>query len=84
MLLKRTHALLHVSMLLKNLWGEAINHVIWLKNRDPTCTLSDERMLYKLLYNKKPDLRNVKEWRSTVWVHTLSGSKLDWRVREGR
>ena len=83
-LLERTCALLHASKLLKNLWGEAINHVIWLKNRIPTHALSDGKMSYKLLYHKKPDLRNVQEWGSMVWVHTLSGSKLDWRAKEGR
>ena len=36
MLLERTRALLHSSKLPKNLWGEAINHAIWLKNRTPT------------------------------------------------
>ena len=36
MLLERTCALLHSSKLPKNLWGEAINHAIWLKNRTPT------------------------------------------------
>ena len=49
----------HASKLPKNLWGEAINHVVWLKNRTPTCTLPDGKTPYKLLYNKKPDLRNV-------------------------
>src|SRR5271168_3388864 len=35
-LLERTRALLHSSELPKNLLGEAINHVVWLKNRTTT------------------------------------------------
>ena len=31
--LEQTCTLLHSSKLLKNLWGEAINHAVWLKNR---------------------------------------------------
>ena len=37
-----------------------------------------------MLYNKKPDLRNLHEWGSAVWVHTTGGMKLDGRSKNGR
>ena len=55
------HALLHSSGLLKNLWGEAARHVVWLMN----CTLTkavDGMMPYEAAFGKKPDLRHECEW----------------------
>ena len=60
-LLEQTRALLHLSKLPKNLWGEAINHAIWLKNRTPFRALTDGKTLYEMLYRKKPNLRNLHE-----------------------
>src|SRR5277367_524644 len=83
-LLERTRALLHSSKLPKNLWGEAVNHAVWLKNRTPTRALPDGKTPYEMLYGRKPDLRNLEEWGSKVWVHTPAGSKLDGRSKVGR
>ena len=62
MLLEQTCALLHSSKLPKNLWGEAINHVVWLKNRTPTQALPNWKMPYEMLYHRKLTLNNVQEW----------------------
>lgn len=40
-IIERMHALLHASGLPKFLWGEAIMHVTWLKNRMPTHALDN-------------------------------------------
>ena len=32
---------------------------------------------YEMLYGKKPNLKNLHEWGSDVWVHTTEGTKLD-------
>jgi hypothetical protein len=45
-LLERIHTLLHSSKLPKNLWREAINHVVWLKNRTITCALPWESQVW--------------------------------------
>jgi hypothetical protein len=37
-----------------------------------------------MLYHKKPSLKNVHEWGSHIWVHTLDGTKLDGRSKIGR
>ena len=84
MLLERTRALLHASKLPKNLWGEAVTHVVWLKNRTPTRALPDGKTPYEMLYGKKPNLKNLHEWGTEVWVHTTEGSKLDGRAKVGR
>ena len=78
-LLECTHTLLHASKLPKNLWGEAINHVIWLKNRTMTKALPNGKTLFEMVYGRKPDLGILKEWGCWVWVHDKSGLKLDGR-----
>jgi hypothetical protein len=83
-LLERTRALLHSSKLPKNLWGEAINHAVWLKNRTPTRSLPDGKTPYEMLYNTKPNLGSLREWGNEVWVHTTAGTKLDGRSTIGR
>ena len=76
-LLEQTRALLHLSKLPKNLWGETITHVVWLKNRTSTCALPEGKTPYEMLYRKRLDLKNLLEWGSDVWVHTAEGTKLD-------
>ena len=83
-LLEQTHTLLHSSKLPKNLWGEVINHAVWLKNRMVTWGLPDEKTPFEMLYGKKPNLRKLYEWGNQVWVHTLGGSKLDGWSKMGK
>ena len=83
-LLERTRALLHSSKLPKNLWGETITHIVWLKNRTSTCALPEGKTPYEMLYGKKPNLENLHEWGSEVWVHTMEGKKLDGRSKLGK
>ena len=83
-LLERTRALLHSSKLPKNLWGEAINHAVWLKNRTPTHALPDGETPYEVLYKKKPNLNQLREWGCKVWVHTTEGTKLDGHSKIGK
>jgi len=73
---EHVQALLHVSSLSKNLWGEAAHHIVWLMNR--TLTKAVEGMTpYKALFGKKPDLKNVHKWGEKVWVHVEgAGDKL--------
>ena len=83
MLLEWTRALLHLSKLPKNLWGEAITHAVWLKNRTATRALPNRETPYKMLYNKKPKLKGLYEWGKQVWVHASEGTKLDGRSKVG-
>jgi hypothetical protein len=81
-IVKRICALLHVSGLLKTLWGEVAHHVIWLLNQTSTKAIEDMTP-YEAAFGKKPDLQHVQEWGKKVWVHIEGGDKLGGCVREG-
>jgi transposase InsO family protein len=82
-LLEKVRAMLHESGLPKALWGEAVRHTVWLKNRTPTKALDGGTPL-EAATGKKPDLSRVRPWGSRVWVCVEAGSKLGGRVQEGR
>jgi len=71
--------MLHASGLPKFLWGEALAHSVYIKNRTWTRYLTGTTP-YEVLYGLKPDLSSLHPWGCKVWVHDDSGSKLDGRV----
>jgi hypothetical protein len=81
--LERTRAILHASGLPKFLWGEALRHVIWLKNRTSTVAVPLKTPI-EAVTGQKPDLLKLPEWGCQVWVHTKKNLKLDARAIEGR
>jgi len=82
-LLERVRAMLHHSGLPKFLWGEAILHAVWLKNRTSTCALKNLTP-FEALTGMKPNLSNLPEWGTKVWVHDDGNSKLEGRSKIGR
>ena len=82
-LLERVQAMLHASRLLKFLWGEAINHAVYLKNRTATKAL-DGKTPYEVFHGAKPVLKGLPEFGARVWIHNPDGSKLDGRSVVGR
>ena len=82
-LLEHTRAMLHAAKLPNVLWGEAVMHAVWLKNRTSTKAL-DGKTPHEMLTGVKPDLADLREWGSKIWIHTPDGSKLDGRAKEGR
>jgi hypothetical protein len=82
-LVERVRAMTHTSGLPKNLWGEAIKHAVYIKNRTATRAL-DGKTPYEMLHSRKPNLTDLPVWGTKVWVHDPSGGKLDPRAREGR
>ena len=50
--------------------GWAITHVVWLKNRTITQSLPEGKTPYEMLYDKKPSMSGLYEWRNNVWIHT--------------
>jgi hypothetical protein len=40
--IERVRAILHASNLPKRLWGEALRHVVWLKNRTSTLAVASK------------------------------------------
>lgn len=79
---EKVRALLHMAQLPQNMWGEALWHANWLKNRSSTRALGGI-MPWQALYGSPPNLSNLKRFGEAVWVHDASGSKLDARAREG-
>ena len=75
-LLEHIRAFTHSSRLPKSLWGEALRHATWLKNRTAMRAL-DGKTPFKALYGRPPDLSALQMWGTTVWVHHADGSKLD-------
>ncbi|KAE9390854.1 hypothetical protein BT96DRAFT_750865, partial [Gymnopus androsaceus JB14] len=53
--------MLHSSGLPRNLWGEALKHAIWLKNRSVTHALGNKTP-YKVMFAEKPNLSHIQEW----------------------
>ena len=82
-LLERIRAFTHTSGLPKLLWGEALRHATWLKNRTATRAL-DGKMPFEALYGRPLDLSALRTWGFPVLVHSTDGSKLHARAREAR
>ena len=76
-ILEHLCALLHVSTQPKFLWGEAVHHIIWLKNRTSTKVL-DGLTPYKVVFRQKPDLSRVQEWGSKMYAWKEQENKLGW------
>ena len=81
-LVECVHNVLHMSGLSRFLWGGALLHTIWVKNRSATWAL-DSKTPYKMLYGKKPYLGDLPVWGVKCWTLDCSGSKLDDCACEG-
>jgi hypothetical protein len=81
--IEKVRALLYKTGLPKFLWGKALLHVVYLKNRTWT-RASPNATPHEILTGKKPDLSNIHPWGARVWVHDAKGSKLDGRAKERR
>jgi transposase InsO family protein len=82
-LLERIRAFTYKSGLPKSLWGEALRHAVWLKNRTATRAL-DGRTPYEALHGELPDLSQLWRWGCSVLTHHKPKDKLAGRAREGR
>jgi hypothetical protein len=60
--------MIHASRLPKSLWGEAVIHAVWLKNRMSTHVLGGMAP-FEVVTGKKPNVSKVLEWGCGVWVH---------------
>jgi len=58
------------------LWGEAVRHMVWLKNCTLTQALEGITPL-QAMTSKQPDLSKIQEWGCAVWVHTNGALKLE-------
>jgi hypothetical protein len=51
----------------KYLWGEAIKHAVWLKDRTSTCALPNKTP-FEAATDEKPDLSDIHEFGCKPWV----------------
>ncbi|KAF8575077.1 hypothetical protein K439DRAFT_1370798 [Ramaria rubella] len=68
----------------KFLWSELVHHATWLKNRMSTCTLPYNKTPFELMFNSKPDLSDLPEWGTKVFVLKESSGKLEAKADKGR
>jgi len=68
-------ALMHKRGLPRALWGKALRHSTWLKNRTATQAL-DGKTPFETLYGLPPDLSMLRMWGCPVWVHAVDHLKL--------
>ena len=85
----RTHldgarAMLDGSNLPDNLWAEAVNYHVWIRNRVPTRALDDLKTPFEKATGNKPNLSTVHPWGCKVWVKRLDVGKLEPRAEECR
>jgi hypothetical protein len=79
---EKVWAMLHASSLLRFLWGEVMNHIVWIMNRTATRAL-ENKTPFEATMGSKPDLTGLREWGEKVWVRTEKGTKLGGCVKEG-
>jgi hypothetical protein len=81
----RTHldgarAMLVDAKLPKNLWAEAVNYHVWIRNRVPTRALNDTKTPHEMATGNKPDLSTIHPWGCDIWVKRLDVGKLEPRA----
>ncbi len=75
-LIECVRAMLITSQLPGSLWGKALCHAIWLKNRTWTRALPLGMTPFELLNGEPAELDEVLVWGQVVWVHDTSSRKL--------
>jgi transposase InsO family protein len=83
-LIEKVHAMMISCQLPRGLWGEALMHAVWLKNRMWTRALLSGVTPYELVMGDSLVLRDIPEWGSITWVHDTSSGKLSVCTNEGR
>ena len=82
-LMEKVRALIISAGLPRTLWGEALMHAVWLKNRTSTKALNG-RTPFEALTGSPPDLSGIPEWGAQVWVHDTSSGKVGERAIPAR
>jgi len=66
--IKHTRSMLASTSLLLFLWPEAVQYKFYLKNICSTHVLHDNITPYKAFWNCKPNISNMEEFGTKVWV----------------
>jgi len=66
----------------KFIWAESVQHTTWLKNHTSTWALNGKTP-FEMLFKQKPNLENLPEWGTCMFVLHKGHSKLDEKAEEG-
>ena len=82
-ILEKVRCLLFTAKLPKYLWGEAVSTAVYLYNRTPHSQLQFKTP-YQALYDTKPDITNIKVFRSIAYYKNKATGlkKLDPRAKK--
>lgn len=81
---ERARAMLSDSKLHESFWGDAVLTATYLINRSPTKALTQAKTPYEMWHGRKPYLKYLKVFGSTVYIHNkLMNSKFDKRSTKG-
>lgn len=82
-LTEHARAMLLEASLPKFVWGEAVSHAVWLRNRTTTRNTPGTTP-HELATGVKPNLAGLPRFGATVWVRIDAPSKLDAKAKRGR
>jgi transposase InsO family protein len=81
---EKARAMLVASKLASSFWGEAVLTATYLINRSPTKALINNKTPYEMWYQRKPTLKYLKVFGSTVYIHIkTSKNKFDKKSNKG-
>ena len=72
----------HANQLLKFMWGEAMKHTLYLKERNLINALNGMTP-YEAFYSRKPDLEGLHEFNKPQSLHGLVDSMRTVRTHRG-
>lgn len=81
---EKARAMLNGTKASKRFWGNAVLTAVYLINITPTKALSQSKTPYEMWHDRKPSVKNLRVFGSTVYVHNkTSKNKFDNRSWKG-
>lgn len=81
---ERARSMIHGAKLDKVFWGEAVLTAVYLINLTPTKALKIPKTPFEMWHNKKPQIKYLKVFGSTVYVHNkINKTKFDEKSWKG-
>jgi hypothetical protein len=81
---EKARAMLVASKLASSFWDEAVLTATYLINRSPTKALTNNKTPYEMWYHRKPSVKYLKVFGSTVYIHIkTSKNKFDKKSNKG-
>jgi transposase InsO family protein len=68
-IVQKARTMLHAKSLPLRLWAEAVNTAVYLMNRSGSSSTPEEKTPYELWIGQKPNLKHLRVFGSTAFVH---------------